>query len=75
MLLFCINWLRHSYLACAPLDSFLASAETMVCMALIMQFCSSRVSTRSEFHTRPLSDTCTDGFHYNYIFDEYDQID
>merc|ERR1712079_760300 len=33
-------------LACAPLDSFLASAETMVCMALIMQFCSSRVSTR-----------------------------
>ena len=46
-----------AYLEWAPLDSFLASADTMVCMALIMQFCSSRVSTRSEFHTRPLSDT------------------
>ena len=46
-----------SYLECAPRDSLRASAETMVCWALIMQFCNSRVSTRSEFQTMLLSET------------------
>merc|ERR1719445_1417339 len=41
----------------APRDSLRASAETMVCWALIMQFCNSRVSTRSEFQTMLLSET------------------
>ena len=35
--------------AWAPRDSFLAAAETAVCVAQVRRFCNSRVSTRSVF--------------------------
>ena len=44
-----------SSLACAPRLSFLFSAAIIVCMALIIKFCNSKVSTKSVFHTIPLS--------------------
>lgn len=42
-----------SSLACAPLLSFLCSAECMVWTAFSIRFCSSNVSTKSVFHTIP----------------------
>mmetsp|Transcript_12755 Transcript_12755/g.33023 ORF Transcript_12755/g.33023 Transcript_12755/m.33023 type:complete len:210 (+) Transcript_12755:855-1484(+) len=48
-----------SSLACAPLDSFLCSAECMVMAALISKFSSSSVSIKSVFQTRDLSFTFT----------------
>ena len=44
-----------SSLAWAPRDSLRATAEKTVCTALRTRFCISRVSTRSVFHTFPLS--------------------
>ena len=44
-----------SSLACAPRLSFLASAAMIACMAFIIKFCNSNVSTNSVFHTIPLS--------------------
>ena len=54
-----------SSLACAPRLSFRASAAYMVSRELETRFCSSSVSTRSVFHTRPLSESCgqqTEGY-------------
>ena len=49
---------RKSSLACAPRDSLRASAANTVWMALRTRFCISSVSTRSVFHTFPLSYSC-----------------
>uniref|UniRef100_A0A1B0CLP5 DUF4817 domain-containing protein n=1 Tax=Lutzomyia longipalpis TaxID=7200 RepID=A0A1B0CLP5_LUTLO len=50
---------NRSSLACAPRDSFLFSAATIVIWALRSKFCSSSVSTRSEFQISDLSNTFT----------------
>ena len=49
------NTLKSSR-AWAPRDSFLFSAATMACIAFSKRFCSSNVSTKSEFQTRLRSD-------------------
>ena len=70
-LLLSVSLTGKSSRACAPLLSFLASAAQMVCRAFTSRFWSSSVSTRSLFHTRPLSNTyvhvCTSAWMYNTI--------